>query len=223
MRLITAENVPHKPLQLQPFLVYRKSGHYKNGIHKWIMCYVLCICTWISIYSLSQYPSAYSNIPNSFAAIYQLYFCELKKEKMLSVQLQVVTLHQTPPKNSVFVNTNINISPNLCGAVTMNGGLADWFSFLTRAVERQFNLFSSLLLWETIFLKYLFYIYAFLSKNVNMTLSALSTFSAVTDITWPQFTEGMEQTHPCSTIWIYYHPEMSCIQCLRIILEDVEI
>lgn len=36
---------------------------------------------------------------------------------------------------------------------------------------------------------YFFYFIFLLSspKNVNMTLSALSTFSAVTDITWPQF------------------------------------
>lgn len=125
-----------------------------------------------------------------------------------------------PGKESAFVNTNINIPHNLCGAVSMNGGLADWFSFLTRALERQFNLFSSLLPGRLFF--FLFYICAFLSKNVNMTLSALSTFSAVTDITWPQFTEGTEETHPCSTIWIYYHPEMSCIQHLRSILNDVE-
>lgn len=37
----------------------------------------------------------------------------------------------------------------------MNGGPADWFSFLTRAVERQFNLFSSLLPLRLFFILYL--------------------------------------------------------------------
>lgn len=44
-------------------------------------------------------------------------------------------------KDSAFVNININIPHNLCGAVSVNWGLPDWFSFLTRAVERQFNFF----------------------------------------------------------------------------------
>lgn len=139
-------------------------------------------------------------------------------EKTTSYQYSCKWPHSVrPQKDSAFVNTNINIPHNLCGAVSVNWGLADWFSFLTRTVERQFNFFSALPPGRL----FLFYFCAFLSKNVNMTLSALSTFSAVTDITWPQFMKGTEETHPCSTIWIYYHLKMSCIQQLRIIVKDV--
>lgn len=126
-----------------------------------------------------------------------------------------------PEKDSAFVNTNINIPHNLCGAVSVNWGLPDWFSLLTGAVERQFNFFSCLSPRRQ-FIYLFIYIFMLSSpENVNMTLSALSTFSAVTDITWPQFMKGTEETHPHSTIWIYYHLEMSCIQRLRIILRDV--
>lgn len=109
-----------------------------------------------------------------------------RKKNLLSVQLQLATQRRTQ-KDSAFVNTNINIPPDRCGAVIVNWGPADWFSFSTRAVERQFNFLSCLAFWETIF--FIFYFIFLLSspKNVNTTLSALSTFSAVTDITWPQF------------------------------------
>lgn len=42
-----------------------------------------------------------------------------------------------------FFNANINISHDLGGALHVNWGLADWFLFFTRAVERQFNFLSS--------------------------------------------------------------------------------
>lgn len=99
--------------------------------------------------------------------------------------------------------------------MSVNWGLADWFSFLTRAVERQFNFFFSLPPGRL----YTFFFALSSPKNVNMTLSALSTFSAVTDITWPQFMKGTEETHSCSTIWIYYHPTLPCVRDLRIIFE----
>ena len=139
----------------------------------------------------------------------------MKKENLIS------TLQLAPEpkikKDSAFVKTYINIPHNLCGAVSVNWGLADWFSFLTRDVERQFNFLSSLPPGRP----FLFFICVLSSpKSVNMTLSALSTFSTVTDITWPQFMKGTEETHSSRTIWIYYHPQMSCVQHLRIILKD---
>lgn len=82
----------------------------------------------------------------------------VSKKKNLISTVASIHIASDPKKDSAFVNTNINIPPNLCGAVTMNGGLADWFSFLTRAVEKQFNLFSSLLPWETIFFLFILYL-----------------------------------------------------------------
>lgn len=119
-------------------------------------------CTGISLYSLSQYPSAYSSVANSCICKIPMNPSSLncfgnKKKEILSAQCV------KPEKDSAFVNANINIPHNLCGAVSENWGLADWFSFLTRTVERQFNFLSSPASWETIFI--LFYFCAFLSKK----------------------------------------------------------
>lgn len=86
---------------------------------------------------------------------------EKERKNLLSVQLQLATQRRTQ-KDSAFVNTNINIPPDRCGAVIVNWGPVDWFSFSTRAVERQFNFLSRLPSGRLFFL---FYFSAFLSKK----------------------------------------------------------
>lgn len=180
-----------------------------------ILIKVLCVGTEISIYLVSQYQSSYSSVANSH--IYKIpmnpsNFCFVNEEECL---ISTVATGPEAPQSTVHFLQLISIFLTIFVELCVNWGLADWFSFLTGAVERQFNFFSSLPPGRLFF-----YFCASLSKNVNMTLSALSTFSAVTDITWPQFMRGTEETHSSSTIWIYYHLKMSRIQQLRIILKD---
>lgn len=91
-------------------------------------------------------------------------------------------------RDSAFVNTNINIPHNLCGVVNVNWRLADWFSFFTTTVERQFNSFSSRLPPLRV---YIFFVFSFNpppKKERNLT---------------PIYKRHRRFLHSCSTIWIY--------------------
>lgn len=93
---------------------------------------VLCISTEISIYSVSQYISAYSSMANSHIRKIPMNPSSLNcfvNEKNKSYQYSCNWPHSVrPEKDSAFVNTNINIPHNLWGAVWIEGWLIGFHS-----------------------------------------------------------------------------------------------